>query len=200
LESYLKGGTKVTPGFSDQLKKLRLEHSYTQKDVAEQLHVSRQTVSSWETGRNTPDLETTKQLAKLYNVTTDTLLSFNSKSKVTQSRSLATSLQVVFWVTITLLIVGRLSLLNTKAGLFWFDLLICVSFVLHFSIHFSNGVIRRTLLPIAHGLLGGLSVLSIWLNIFPAGFEGFQIDSFVVVAGILLFAEGILLWKIERPK
>mgnify|MGYP003365093902 CR=1 FL=1 len=190
----------MTPKFNDQLKKLRREHKFTQKDVAEHLHVSRQTISSWETGRNTPDLETTKELAKLYNVTTDTLLSFSSKNEVIQSHSLATSIQVLFWVTITLLIVGRLSLLNTKAGLFWFDLLICVSFILHFSIHFSNGVIRRTLLPLAHGLLGGLSVLSIWLNIFPTGFEGFQIDSFVAVAGILLFTEGILLWKIERPK
>ena len=46
----------------------------SQEDLAEQLHVSRQTISKWETGQSAPDLDTVVQLAHLFGVTTDRLL------------------------------------------------------------------------------------------------------------------------------
>lgn len=60
--------------FGEQLKIHRQALGLTQSDVAEKMHVSRQTISSWETGRNTPDIITLKQLALLYGVSTDNLL------------------------------------------------------------------------------------------------------------------------------
>ena len=46
----------------------------SQEDLAEQLHVSRQTISKWETGQSAPDPDTVVQLARLFGVTTDCLL------------------------------------------------------------------------------------------------------------------------------
>ena len=57
-----------------RLKKLRSEKGLTQKDLADQLHVSFQTVSKWENDENEPDISTLKELAKLYGCSVDSLL------------------------------------------------------------------------------------------------------------------------------
>jgi len=46
------------------LKRLRLARGMTQDELAEKLHVVRQTVSSWETGKTTPDVETLTAIAE----------------------------------------------------------------------------------------------------------------------------------------
>ncbi len=49
-----------------KLKKLRSDKNLTQKDLADQLHVTFQTISKWENDENEPDISTLKELAKLY--------------------------------------------------------------------------------------------------------------------------------------
>ena len=58
-----------------KLKKLRTEKGLTQKDLADQLHVTFQTVSKWENEENEPDIATLKELAKIYEVSVDYLIS-----------------------------------------------------------------------------------------------------------------------------
>lgn len=186
--------------FNEQLQSLRRAHKFTQQDVADKLHVSRQTVSSWETGRNMPNLEMTKQLADLYDVSTDYLLSFDASHKMHKKHSLVTAYQITFWVTVALLVSCRIAILNTKVGLLWIDILVVLAFALHFSLRLAANWTRRKLISVGHLFLGVISVLSIWLNIFPKGFEGFQINSFIFVSGIFLFVSGVLLWKIESQK
>ena len=48
--------------FDKNLKRLRKERNLKQEDLAQRLHVTRQTVSGWETGRRQPDLDTLKEL------------------------------------------------------------------------------------------------------------------------------------------
>lgn len=50
------------------LKRLRLARTMTQDELAEKLHVVRQTVSSWETGKTTPDVETLTAIAEALEV------------------------------------------------------------------------------------------------------------------------------------
>ena len=50
------------------LKELRLEKQLTQEQLAEELGVSRRTVSRWETGNNLPDLSLLVELADYYGV------------------------------------------------------------------------------------------------------------------------------------
>lgn len=53
---------------------LRKDRGYSQEELAEQLRVSRQAVSRWETGSAQPDASNVLQLSKLFGVSTDYLL------------------------------------------------------------------------------------------------------------------------------
>lgn len=52
----------------DKLKRLRKEHGITQENLAENLHVSRQTISNWENGNTLPDIENLKLLSQFYHI------------------------------------------------------------------------------------------------------------------------------------
>lgn len=60
-----------------QLKQVRTQHKLTQQAVADELHVSRQTISSWETGNSYPDVPNLINLSNLYQVSLDTLIKGN---------------------------------------------------------------------------------------------------------------------------
>ncbi len=58
----------------EQLKQARLQEQLTQQVVAETLNVSRQTISSWETGRSYPDIASLITLSDYYDLSLDTLM------------------------------------------------------------------------------------------------------------------------------
>lgn len=57
-----------------KLKEARAERGYTQEYVAEQIQVSRQTISNWENEKSFPDIVSVIQLSDLYGVSLDKLL------------------------------------------------------------------------------------------------------------------------------
>jgi len=59
---------------AENLKRLRKAKNLTQKDIAEMLGISLQSVSKWERGDTMPDVTFLPPLANLYNVSVDTLL------------------------------------------------------------------------------------------------------------------------------
>ena len=58
----------------DILLTLRTQHGLSQDELAEKVFVTRQAVSRWETGETTPNTDTLKLLAALFDVSIDTLL------------------------------------------------------------------------------------------------------------------------------
>lgn len=62
-----------------RLKDARIESGYTQEQVAEQLDVSRQTISSWENGRTFPDIVSVVSLSDIYDVSLDVLIKGDEK-------------------------------------------------------------------------------------------------------------------------
>lgn len=56
------------------LEEERESYHFTQKEVADILHVSRQTVSNWERDVSYPDLERLVYLSDLYHISVDQLL------------------------------------------------------------------------------------------------------------------------------
>ena len=58
----------------DVLLTLRTQHGLSQDEVAEKVYVTRQAVSRWETGETTPNTDTLKLLAALFDVSIDMLL------------------------------------------------------------------------------------------------------------------------------
>ena len=59
----------------ERIKELRIKNNLTQKDLADQLHVTFQTVSKWENNTNEPDLATIKELSKILNCSINDLFS-----------------------------------------------------------------------------------------------------------------------------
>ena len=58
-----------------KIKKLRSDKGLTQKDLADHVHVTFQTVSKWEKDENEPDVTTLRELSKLFGCSMDYLLS-----------------------------------------------------------------------------------------------------------------------------
>ncbi len=61
--------------FCEKLQELRKQQGLTQEQLATALFVSRTAVSKWESGRGYPNIDSLKQLAALFSVTVDELLS-----------------------------------------------------------------------------------------------------------------------------
>ena len=61
--------------FGEKIQKLRNENKWTQEQLAEKLYVSRTAVSKWESGKGYPNIDSLKDIAKLFNKTIDELLS-----------------------------------------------------------------------------------------------------------------------------
>ena len=59
---------------AEKILSLRTERGMSQDDLAERLEVSRQSVSKWETGQSTPDLDKIIKLADLFGVNVDELV------------------------------------------------------------------------------------------------------------------------------
>jgi transcriptional regulator with XRE-family HTH domain len=59
---------------NEKIQKLRKDQGLSQEQLAEQLHVTRQAVSKWETGEGLPDIENILQLSELFGVSVDYLL------------------------------------------------------------------------------------------------------------------------------
>lgn len=60
--------------FAEKMFALRKSNDLTQEQLAEKLNVSRQSVSKWESGQATPDLEKLIAMSQIFDVTTDYLL------------------------------------------------------------------------------------------------------------------------------
>lgn len=61
--------------FNEKLQELRLRKGLTQEELSKALFVSRTAVSKWESGKGYPNIESLKQISKLFSVTVDELLS-----------------------------------------------------------------------------------------------------------------------------
>lgn len=70
--------------FGEQLRIAREKKGMMQQTLADQLFVSRQSVSRWERGERYPDLITTKNLSRILDVSLDTLLSGKEMIKVAE--------------------------------------------------------------------------------------------------------------------
>lgn len=64
--------------FHTNLIQLRKLHQLSQEALAERLHISRQTLSKWETGESLPDIEKCKLLADIFDVSLDDLVNYDS--------------------------------------------------------------------------------------------------------------------------
>ncbi len=72
--------------FKDKLLDLRKKNGYSQEELGYKINVTRQTISNWEAGITTPELNKIIELAKVFNVTTDELL-LNNNARVDEGNN-----------------------------------------------------------------------------------------------------------------
>ena len=60
--------------FGKNLKQIRKDNNMTQAQVVEMLHCSINKYASWEQGRTEPDIESLRELCRIFNVTPDDLI------------------------------------------------------------------------------------------------------------------------------
>ena len=70
--------------FGEQLRRAREKNGITQQSLAEQLSVSRQTVSHWECGDRYPNLVTTEKISQILEISIEDLLSEKDMTKVAE--------------------------------------------------------------------------------------------------------------------
>ena len=61
----------------ENIKTYRQKKGYTQEEVANRLHVTRQTISKWETGETIPDIRQCKRLTVQHQMSLDELIDFD---------------------------------------------------------------------------------------------------------------------------
>ncbi|MDO4902506.1 MAG: helix-turn-helix transcriptional regulator [bacterium] len=60
--------------FSQNLRKLRESKNLSQEQFADKIGVSRQSVSAWESGKSSPEIEKASQIAKFFSISIDQLV------------------------------------------------------------------------------------------------------------------------------
>ena len=95
----------------ERLAKLRKEKGLSQEDVADRINVTRQTVSKWELDQSLPDFDKIIPLCKLYNISSDELLTGNIEkqdegdlSDVNSERAIEVRRKKAITVSISLLL------------------------------------------------------------------------------------------------
>lgn len=91
----------------DKIKEQRLRKEITQEQLSALLNVSRSTVSSWEVGRNYPDLETIVAISDLFGISLDNLL----REDTTMTKNLSNKLRWNGRYKKILLVIGILFLI-----------------------------------------------------------------------------------------
>jgi AbrB family looped-hinge helix DNA binding protein len=66
--------------FKDNLVYLRKMKGMSQENLAARLDITRQTLSKWELGEASPDIEKSKMLADIFEVSLDDLVSYDASS------------------------------------------------------------------------------------------------------------------------
>ena len=56
------------------IKKIRTARGITQEELAEQMSITRQAISSWETGKTEPDTEAMTKMAEIFGCTLDEII------------------------------------------------------------------------------------------------------------------------------
>lgn len=116
---------------SKNIKKLRSEHGFTQDKLAEELHVTRQAISSWETGRTQPDSQMLISLSEVFSVPIEMLIYGEKRNTTVEegNKTYMSTATVIIAVLGSLLVAGGIGLIFTAL---WQELSIALKAVFAF--------------------------------------------------------------------
>ena len=98
------------------IKEARQKNSISQESLAEQLGVSRQTISSWETGKSYPDIVSVIKMSDIFNVSLDKMLK-EDKNLVNNMQEKMNTVKsnryIIFTILFAIIFFGGIYLIQT---------------------------------------------------------------------------------------
>ena len=111
--------------FNEKLVKLRKEAGLSQEELGNKLNVARQTVSKWELGETTPEMDKLVKMSEIFNITLDELIkeeNVNEKINNTNSQKFAgLVIKILKGIGIFLIALLIISILLIITGLVTFN-------------------------------------------------------------------------------
>lgn len=98
------------------IKDARQKNNISQESLAEQLGVSRQTVSSWETGKSYPDIVSVIKMSDIFNISLDKMLKEDKKLVSNMQEKMDTvksNKSIIFTILFAVIIFGGTYLIRT---------------------------------------------------------------------------------------
>ena len=181
------------------LTELRIKKNLTQSQLAERLNYTDKSVSKWEHAETTPPIDVLKQLADLYEVSLDYLVSeepddsfdktYNNKKNVTNKIIITILATSLVWLIGTILYVYGMVFLNES---YWILFITAVPFSAIVLLVFNGIWGKRRFVFILTSVLIWSILASIYL-----GFIKYNIWS-VFILGIPLQIS-VILWSLLKP-
>ena len=94
--------------FEDKLIKLRKEKGLSQEELGNEINVSRQAVSKWESGQVKPEMDKIKELSSFFDVTTDYLIKDEieeKESKPKKQKNILKIIKIILLLVVTLYLI-----------------------------------------------------------------------------------------------
>ena len=92
--------------FNENLLNLRKQKGWSQEELGYKLNVSRQTVSKWEAGQTTPELEKIELHAKIFNKSIDELVGNNTEKNNFKKKKILKKVIIVIFILLFFLLLG----------------------------------------------------------------------------------------------
>ncbi|WP_064505397.1 helix-turn-helix domain-containing protein [Companilactobacillus ginsenosidimutans] len=118
--------------FGERLKQARKESGITQQQLSNKLNLSRQTISSWETGNSYPDIESLIQLSNYFDISLDVLIKDDTNVSDALSRNDISKRLRLFIILLTVvnLMFFVVRIINSVGSLHVSDEMIISAFVI----------------------------------------------------------------------
>lgn len=110
----------ITMFVTERLVHFRKLNNLTQDDLAKRIHVSRQTISHWETGKTYPDIQSLLLLCNIYEISLDQLT--HDDINVLKSKSMLRQSRWLLGGSICCIVITYFALISMK----WFPMLFSV--------------------------------------------------------------------------
>ena len=88
----------------NRIKSLRARAGMSQEDLAGRIHVSRQTISSWENDKTYPDVQSLLLLSEIFDVTVDSLIKEDVMTMTKTIDSGVRTMKQMAWVMVVFLL------------------------------------------------------------------------------------------------
>ena len=111
--------------FKEKLLELRKQKGWSQEELGNNLDVSRQTISKWESGQSTPEMEKLVKISEIFEISLDELI-IGIKNEVKDSieenkrsdKPKKSKIKIVFMILLILILLSFFGVITYRVGCF----------------------------------------------------------------------------------